>query len=233
MWVGGTKAGFIAYIGETKFAPGEWAGIVLDEPVGKNDGSVAGVRYFQCEPKKGVFARPAKVTRHPVMDDGLPPAAEASSMATPRPTPKTNGTTSASGLSKLAQPTPKPGLGVRKSVSGSTASLKTSPTGSVSNMNSHPNAAGGMQVGDRVLVSGTKAGTLRYLGTTAFAKGEWAGVELDDPQGKNDGSVAGKRYVFRVFQHKKRNTGENRKEKTLNCALELGKIIRIFLKLLG
>ncbi len=57
--------GQIAFIGETKFAPGEWAGIVLDSPVGKNDGSVAGVRYFQCEAKRGVFARLAKLTRAP------------------------------------------------------------------------------------------------------------------------------------------------------------------------
>ena len=60
-----TFPGKIAFIGETKFAPGEWAGIVLDEPVGKNDGSVAGVRYFQCEPKRGVFARVTKLTRGP------------------------------------------------------------------------------------------------------------------------------------------------------------------------
>jgi hypothetical protein len=35
IWVGGTKPGQIAYIGETQFAPGEWAGVVLDEPVGQ------------------------------------------------------------------------------------------------------------------------------------------------------------------------------------------------------
>lgn len=34
VWVGGTKPGQIAYIGETQFAPGDWAGIVLDEPIG-------------------------------------------------------------------------------------------------------------------------------------------------------------------------------------------------------
>lgn len=34
VWVGGTKPGRIAFIGETQFAPGDWAGIVLDEPIG-------------------------------------------------------------------------------------------------------------------------------------------------------------------------------------------------------
>ena len=47
MWVGGSKPGRIEFLGETKFAPGEWAGVVLDEPVGKNDGSVGGVSYFK------------------------------------------------------------------------------------------------------------------------------------------------------------------------------------------
>lgn len=37
VWVGGTKPGQIAYIGETQFAPGEWAGIVLDDAIGKQN----------------------------------------------------------------------------------------------------------------------------------------------------------------------------------------------------
>ena len=50
---------------------------------------------------------------------------------------------------------------------------------------------GSLQLGDRVIVAstmaGTKTGTLRYLGPTDFAKGkgEWAGIELDAPLGKN------------------------------------------------
>ena len=49
--VGGSKPGRIEFLGETKFAPGEWAGVVLDEPVGKNDGSVGGVSYFKVSRK--------------------------------------------------------------------------------------------------------------------------------------------------------------------------------------
>ena len=41
------------YCGPTEFASGHWAGIALNEPSGKNDGSVGNVRYFDCEPKYG------------------------------------------------------------------------------------------------------------------------------------------------------------------------------------
>ena len=53
-----------------------------------------------------------------------------------------------------------------------------------------------IKVGDRVTIdsnSGMKIGILRHLGPTEFADGIWAGVELDEPTGKNDGSVAGKK----------------------------------------
>jgi len=42
-------------------------------------------------------------------------------------------------------------------------------------------------------VGGSKMGVIRYMGETDFAKGEWCGVELDEPLGKNDGAVAGTR----------------------------------------
>mmetsp|Transcript_41053 Transcript_41053/g.103100 ORF Transcript_41053/g.103100 Transcript_41053/m.103100 type:complete len:274 (-) Transcript_41053:72-893(-) len=54
-------------------------------------------------------------------------------------------------------------------------------------------------VGDRVTCIVTKdapreIGTVRFVGTTEFAEGEWFGVELDDPKGKNNGSVKDKKY---------------------------------------
>ncbi|ESN96559.1 hypothetical protein HELRODRAFT_153538, partial [Helobdella robusta] len=65
VWVNGAKSGIVAFIGDTKFAPGEWVGVHLDLPDGKNDGSVGGVRYFTCEPLRGVFSKAAKLTTQP------------------------------------------------------------------------------------------------------------------------------------------------------------------------
>ncbi|CAB3242482.1 unnamed protein product [Arctia plantaginis] len=176
VWVGGTKPGQIAYIGETQFAPGDWAGIVLDDPIGKNDGSVAGVRYFQCPEKRGVFSRLTRLTRVPFI---------------------THAPHDASPISDAGSVFERPPSGTR-------LRRAHSPNGSVRSMvSSKMNASistttnGEVRVGDRVIVSssrGSKAGILRYVGATDFATGVWAGVELDDPLGKNDGSVDGKRY---------------------------------------
>ncbi len=36
---------------------GEMAGIHLDQPLGKNNGTVGGILYFQTEPRHGIFSR--------------------------------------------------------------------------------------------------------------------------------------------------------------------------------
>ena len=76
--VGGDDArrGEVKYVGDVQEIPGfigAWVGVQLDEPVGKNDGSIAGTRYWgeESEVKRGVFVRPERVEvgDFPVLDD--------------------------------------------------------------------------------------------------------------------------------------------------------------------
>ena len=62
--------------------------------------------------------------------------------------------------------------------------------------------ATGFKVGQRVFLAGDRSGLIRFLGATHVHGGIWAGVELDEPRGKNDGSVDGQRWVISIFKTK-------------------------------
>ncbi|ERT00172.1 hypothetical protein HMPREF1624_03541 [Sporothrix schenckii ATCC 58251] len=65
----GTR-GIIRFAGRPHFAPGDWVGVELEAPTGKNDGSVQGERYFDCAMGYGMFLRPKAVTVLGVAGDG-------------------------------------------------------------------------------------------------------------------------------------------------------------------
>uniref|UniRef100_A0A8W4FIR6 Centrosomal protein 350 n=1 Tax=Sus scrofa TaxID=9823 RepID=A0A8W4FIR6_PIG len=56
-------------------------------------------------------------------------------------------------------------------------------------------------IGDRVLIGNVQPGTLRFKGVTSFAKGFWAGVELDKPEGNNSGTYDGIVYFVCKEKH--------------------------------
>lgn len=56
------RNGTIRYIGQPNGIPtGGWLGIELEDFSGKNDGSINGESYFECEMGKGMFVRPTAV----------------------------------------------------------------------------------------------------------------------------------------------------------------------------
>lgn len=74
------KRGEVMYCGEVEAIAakdeggrGVWCGIKLDEPVGKNDGSLEGKRYWEQDghAKFGIFVRPERVEvgEFPVLND--------------------------------------------------------------------------------------------------------------------------------------------------------------------
>ncbi|KAI5856069.1 dynein associated protein-domain-containing protein [Tricharina praecox] len=71
----------VRFVGETHFQDGEWIGVELEMPTGKNNGTVQGIQYFSCGDRYGMFVRPVVprlVQRAPAPPPPPPP---------PQPTP--------------------------------------------------------------------------------------------------------------------------------------------------
>lgn len=224
VWVDGNKPGVIQYIGEVHFAEGDWAGVVLDEPVGRNAGSVSGRRYFYCEPKRGLFCRLHRLARYcgkHSPDSGISEPIRRlrnislSDRSSPSRSPTRFGSEYRSrsrfslhdkspiryrSLSpedidrdahfcKVHDTLPSYRMPRRPARTITTVSTKTTTIDG-------PYKPGPLRLGDKVFVNthkGVVPGRLRYLGMVHFAPGQWAGIELDEPAGKHDGQVAGKR----------------------------------------
>lgn len=108
----------VRFVGPTHFAAGDWIGVELDDATGKNDGSVQGERYFDCEHGFGMFIRPSAVASivapapkreskaAPAKPPGVGKAATAASTALKRPT--STSTTTSKRQSIPASPSPAP-----------------------------------------------------------------------------------------------------------------------------
>lgn len=60
----GARRGVIKFVGEIEQlkSSGYWVGVQFDEPLGRNDGTIKGVKIFDCPDGYGVFARGNNVT---------------------------------------------------------------------------------------------------------------------------------------------------------------------------
>ncbi|VDL79007.1 unnamed protein product [Nippostrongylus brasiliensis] len=94
-----TGKGRVAFCGEVQLSDGEWLGVILDEPRGKNNGTVQGVQYFTCELNYGLFVRPAQLKLESAQ---VTPTTKA--RASPGDSPKVNPSVSMERLSKAAGP---------------------------------------------------------------------------------------------------------------------------------
>lgn len=244
--IAGQKVGTLRFCGTTEFASGQWAGIELDEPEGKNNGSVGKVQYFKCAPKYGIFAPLSKISKakdrrkniiHSPSTKAVPltrsqkidvahvtskvntglmppkrdsasestlslPAGEELKTVTEKDAHLPGSISSLSSASSLEHKQSHPRkLNARGNGKQTTSKSPSAPSRASAGLNSSATSganstrpAGELQLGDRVLVVGQRIGTIRFFGTTNFAPGQWYGIELEKPHGKNDGSVGGVQY---------------------------------------
>lgn len=59
----GKKDGIVRYIGNIVVSPGIWIGVELPQADGRNDGSIQGIRYFECLPNRGIFVKESACIR--------------------------------------------------------------------------------------------------------------------------------------------------------------------------
>ncbi|XP_058256090.1 CAP-Gly domain-containing linker protein 4 isoform X3 [Hemibagrus wyckioides] len=220
--IAGQKVGTLRFCGSTEFAGGLWAGVELQQPEGKNDGSVAGVHYFTCRMKHGIFAPLSKISkfserrrpvpRHPAAPLRPPRHIDLSRVKSKVDTGALSRSCSTSSssldsrhVSVLQHPIPAPRqrrpLRPRQERTPPNSRSTPPPSSQCGMARSRtPSACSSvsdgpmLRLGERVLVIGQRTGVVRFYGKTSFAPGIWLGIELDKPSGKNDGSVGGVKY---------------------------------------
>ncbi|XP_076460999.1 dynactin subunit 1-like isoform X2 [Babylonia areolata] len=117
--VGKGVIGTVAYIGQTVFSSGKWIGVILDEPKGKNNGTVQGKTYFTCADNHGIFVRQSQIAALEDQSGSTPAAAAAAGS-----TPSTATTSAAANPNRRSGIRPPSGY-----MSKSTESLEGAPQG--------------------------------------------------------------------------------------------------------
>ena len=55
----GGHRGVVRFVGHVDYTQGVMVGVELDDPIGKNDGSVKGKAYFKCASARGTMLLPS------------------------------------------------------------------------------------------------------------------------------------------------------------------------------
>eukprot|EP00041_Stephanoeca_diplocostata_P020986 m.480615 g.480615 ORF g.480615 m.480615 type:complete len:725 (+) comp21708_c0_seq2:110-2284(+) len=186
-------------------------GIELDAPIGKNSGTVSGHKYFECAPKCGLLATPAKVTfvhgsAVPTKRAGLSVDDVGCLVFV-----KTRGLGTLAWVPPPASDAPRLfGVVFNEAVGDSDGTLAGTrhfscdanhgmflPVSKIRRLS--PNAN---DVGRLVTVRGYDSiGVLRFHGAHHHKGGVRCGVELDQPIGNNDGTVQGHEYFVCAKRH--------------------------------
>ncbi|KAK3908352.1 Dynactin subunit 1 [Frankliniella fusca] len=117
--------GSVAYVGSTLFAAGKWIGVILDEPKGKNNGTVQGKEYFKCGENHGAFVRQTQLT---LLDEAGNPMASDSARSSPTPSEDKNRSRLSNSRLSLIGPRSPSDLGA------STTKLASTPRQSIENL---------------------------------------------------------------------------------------------------
>ncbi|KAK0652073.1 dynactin [Cercophora newfieldiana] len=158
----------IRFIGQTGFAVGDWVGVELDDGSGKNDGSVQGERYFDCDMGFGMFVRPATVTvlaQPPPKPAAIKRMSRPGSVLTSGPGAGRAGGPADTGLAKrmsLNAPSPSPGPKsrpsslVRSPTKSPTKQLATASSSAATSRTGTPSNAKPLGTKPRASIGGTR-----------------------------------------------------------------------------
>uniref|UniRef100_A0A8I5KRC7 CAP-Gly domain containing linker protein family member 4 n=1 Tax=Homo sapiens TaxID=9606 RepID=A0A8I5KRC7_HUMAN len=200
--IAGQKVGTLRFCGTTEFASGQWAGIELDEPEGKNNGSVGKVQYFKCAPKYGIFAPLSKISKakgrrknitHTPSTKAAVPLIRSQKIDVAHVTSKVNTGLMTSKKDSASESTLSlpPGEELKTVTEKDVALLGSvsscSSTSSLEHRQSYPKKQNAISSNKKTM---SKSPSL----SSRASAGYWYGIELEKPHGKNDGSVGGVQY---------------------------------------
>ncbi|XP_042867891.1 dynactin subunit 1-like isoform X12 [Penaeus japonicus] len=155
---GKDSLGTVAFVGSTHFSQGKWVGVILDEKKGKNNGSVQGKSYFQCDDGYGIFVRQSQLVPLDTEEEGEDGSAETT------PSASSSATTPASDKPKSRLPIGSAGKG-GASRDERTPSKESSPRSDMKKTSSFVEARPSPRSGRGSSGSGTKGGTMGRSGS--------------------------------------------------------------------